>query len=115
MKHTIVFIGAGNLATHLAMELKKQGNEILQVYSRTVESAKSLADKIGTSFTTSEKDVTNKCDLYTRAASSSFFCLPAPLHSMGAQLKFPQPRYSVRVQHSVSPLALYISAADSTS
>lgn len=39
----IVFIGAGNLATNLAMALRKSGHEIVQVYSRTEESAKELA------------------------------------------------------------------------
>ncbi len=43
----IVFIGAGNLATHLAEACKTVGHEILQVYSRTMENAATLAAKTG--------------------------------------------------------------------
>ncbi|MBO5818397.1 MAG: NAD(P)-binding domain-containing protein, partial [Bacteroidales bacterium] len=35
----IVFLGAGNVATHLAQALSRQGHRILQVYSRTQASA----------------------------------------------------------------------------
>lgn len=41
-----MFIGAGNLATHLAQALKKAGHEITQVYSRTIQSAELLAAKV---------------------------------------------------------------------
>ncbi len=43
----IIFIGAGNLATHLAQALNNAGHEILQVYSRTMMSAETLARKVG--------------------------------------------------------------------
>ena len=42
----IVFIGAGNLATHLAIELYRHSFDIVQVYSRTMESSSVLAQKI---------------------------------------------------------------------
>ena len=40
----IVFIGAGNLATNLAKALYRKGFRIVQVYSRTMESARTLAE-----------------------------------------------------------------------
>ena len=43
----IVLIGAGNVATHLGMALQKSGHDVMQVYSRTEESARALADKLG--------------------------------------------------------------------
>lgn len=43
----IVFLGSGNVATHLARALKASGNEIVQVYSRTAENAKLLAAQTG--------------------------------------------------------------------
>lgn len=49
---SIVFVGAGNLATHLACALAKSGFAITQVYSRTAQSAQVLADKVGASWTT---------------------------------------------------------------
>lgn len=43
----ISFIGAGNLATHLAPALAHAGHNIVSVYSRTIDSATELARKIG--------------------------------------------------------------------
>ena len=45
----IVFIGAGNLATNLAKALYRKGFRIVQVYSRTMESARTLACLLYTS------------------------------------------------------------------
>ena len=42
----IVLIGAGNVATHLGIALQKAGCLILQVYSRTEESASALAARL---------------------------------------------------------------------
>ena len=43
----ITFIGAGNVAWHLAPALRDVGHHIVQVYSRTLESAKALATQVG--------------------------------------------------------------------
>ncbi|MCQ2212750.1 MAG: F420-dependent NADP oxidoreductase [Bacteroidaceae bacterium] len=40
----IVFIGAGNLATNLAEALIRAGHDVLQVYSRTADSADAFGD-----------------------------------------------------------------------
>ena len=45
----IVLIGAGNVATHLGSALCGAGCDVVQVYSRTKESAMELADKSGNS------------------------------------------------------------------
>ena len=45
----IVFIGAGNLATNLAKALYYKGFRIVQVYSRTEESARALAESASNS------------------------------------------------------------------
>jgi len=42
----VVFIGAGNVATHLAKELYNKSFDIIQVYSRTMDSASALAQKV---------------------------------------------------------------------
>ena len=60
----IVIIGSGNLATQLSLALKEAGKDIIQVYSRTEEHARTLAEKIGCGFTTSVDDVNRKADLY---------------------------------------------------
>ena len=42
----VVFLGAGNLATNLAKALYRKGFRIMQVYSRTEESARTLANEV---------------------------------------------------------------------
>ena len=53
----IALIGAGNVATCLGPRLKEAGHEITAVYSRTVESARALADRLGATYTTDNKAV----------------------------------------------------------
>ena len=65
----IVIVGAGNVATHLGLELQKKGFKIQQVYSRTNESAKKLADSLGCDFTNSIEDIFRNADLYFLALS----------------------------------------------
>lgn len=60
----IVLIGAGNLATNLAISLKNHGFNILQIYSRTTESARKLANRIGCDFTVSIETLNNDADMY---------------------------------------------------
>jgi predicted short-subunit dehydrogenase-like oxidoreductase (DUF2520 family) len=60
----VVFIGAGNLATHLAKELAKYSFNILQVYSRTIEAAQELANKINSTATNNIKDIKPNADIY---------------------------------------------------
>ncbi|NQU84632.1 MAG: DUF2520 domain-containing protein [Mariniphaga sp.] len=59
-----VLIGAGNLATHLGEELKCKGFQIVQVYSRTKESAQILANKVSASYTTDPKEITQLCEVF---------------------------------------------------
>lgn len=63
----IVLIGAGNLATQLGLALHKAGFDIIQVYSRTEVSAKTLAQHIGATFTTNLTEITPTADLYIYA------------------------------------------------
>src|SRR5688572_6386926 len=44
---SVVFLGAGNLATQLARVLDEKGFNILQIYSRSLANAQKLADEIG--------------------------------------------------------------------
>ncbi len=69
MIQKIVMIGAGNLATQLSLALHENGIEILQVYSRTIESAKALALMVNASFTNSIKDIEREADLCIFALS----------------------------------------------
>ncbi|GHV17438.1 hypothetical protein FACS1894169_12650 [Bacteroidia bacterium] len=60
----VVFIGAGNVATHLAVELYRHSFDIIQVYSRTMESAFALAQKIHAVPITDIASIDNSADLY---------------------------------------------------
>ena len=53
----ITMIGAGNLATHLCRALINSGHEIIQIYSRTIESASTLAKEINVPYTTDTKAI----------------------------------------------------------
>lgn len=68
-----VFIGAGNLATHLSQALKINGYSILQVYSRTEKSARQLAEKLGAEYTNEPAEVTKEADIYVVALKDSAF------------------------------------------
>ena len=56
----IVLIGAGNVATHLGSALCGAGYDVVQIYSRTKESAMELAGKLSTEYTVSIDDI--RCD-----------------------------------------------------
>ena len=67
----LVFIGAGNLATNLSKALYRAGHEILQVYSRTAESAQMMADLFECSATVSLDDVRADADVYIFSVKDS--------------------------------------------
>ncbi len=80
----IVFVGAGNLATHLATAFFNQGVEILQVYSYTEENAKLLADKVNAAHTASLQNVRTDADIYIYAIKDAF------LDQVQVQINAPQ-------------------------
>jgi len=47
----VAFIGSGNVATHLALRLKDAGEDIVCIFSKTLENAKALASKTGCTYT----------------------------------------------------------------
>ncbi len=73
MKPSFVIIGAGKLATHLSETLKINGYSIRQVYSRTAQSAKPLADKLNTRFTVQPKEIEADADIYIVAVKDSAY------------------------------------------
>lgn len=76
----IVFLGAGNLATQLALALFRKNFNITQVYSRTEESARLLAEKINTNFTTSLAEIKTDADLYICAVKDD--AIPSVINSL---------------------------------
>jgi predicted short-subunit dehydrogenase-like oxidoreductase (DUF2520 family) len=71
MSLSVIIIGAGNLATHLATALFNTGISIVQVYSRTEEAASELAGKVSASWTTDDRKIDQNADLYILALKDS--------------------------------------------
>jgi len=63
----IILLGAGNLATNLAHALTQQGHRIVQVYSRTIESAKALAEQVEASPINNLRQLDKDADIYILA------------------------------------------------
>lgn len=70
---SIVFIGAGNLATNLAKALYRKGFRIVQVYSRTSEAAQSLAQLVEAEYTNNLSMITADAQLYIVSLKDSAF------------------------------------------
>lgn len=70
---SVVFIGAGNLATNLAKSLYYKGFRIMQVYSRTEESACALAQAVEADYTTDLSFVTADARLYIVSLKDAAF------------------------------------------
>ncbi len=64
----IAIIGAGNVATHLSEALQNAGYSIVQVYSRTEASARTLAEKLNCAFTIEISGISESADVY-------FYCV----------------------------------------
>ncbi|MDR1403066.1 MAG: DUF2520 domain-containing protein [Tannerellaceae bacterium] len=60
----IVFIGAGNFATCVSLEMQRAGMTVAQVYSRSQDSAESLAKKLNCQWTIQVDEILPDADLY---------------------------------------------------
>jgi predicted short-subunit dehydrogenase-like oxidoreductase (DUF2520 family) len=60
----IVLLGSGNVATHLSLALQQAGNKIVQVWSREIKNAETLADRLQSEPITQFEDVCPDADLY---------------------------------------------------
>ena len=76
----VVFIGAGNVATHLSKAMKDAGFYIKQVYSRSEDSAKRLADVLDCGYSTDIQNVMQEADIYVFSLKDDI--LPEIISSM---------------------------------
>ncbi|WP_165023389.1 Rossmann-like and DUF2520 domain-containing protein [Dysgonomonas sp. ZJ279] len=67
----VVFIGAGNVASALAIELYKYDFDIVQIYSRTTQSATTLAQLVNAAATTDLSTIADNADLYIFSVKDS--------------------------------------------
>ena len=68
---TIVLVGAGNVATHLVVAFRDTGRKIIQVYDRSENSARQLAEKTGAELCSELKYIRSDADLYIIAVTDS--------------------------------------------
>ena len=82
---SIVFIGAGNLATNLAKAFYRKGFRIMQVYSRTEASAKALAQLVEADYTTDLSTVKHHAKMYVVALKDSTLSQLLPIMTVGLE------------------------------
>ena len=94
MNYKIVFLGSGNLATHLSLALKAAGEDIIQIFSRTKENAQALADKLHCDSCVSISDIRTDADVYIFSVKDD--ALPSLIKQLSEHL--------ASHQHPISPL-----------
>lgn len=83
----IAFIGAGRVATNLSRALVAAGHDTVQVYSRTMESARAVADVAGGSPTDDLGRLTHDADVYIFAVKDSALAELIPQVCKGREQK----------------------------
>lgn len=81
----IVFVGAGNLATNLAKALYHKGFRIMQVYSRSKDSARALAEEVEAEYTTDLQALSADARLYIVSLKDAAFVELLPQIAAGKQ------------------------------
>lgn len=81
----IVFIGSGNIASHLAKAFHANGNIIRQIYSRTLAHAQTLARDVNAAPTDSLKHLVPDADLYIIAVADD--AIPSVIRQLPKTLK----------------------------
>ena len=81
----IVLIGAGRLATNLGLTLLGAGHEIICVNSRTMKSAKALADRIGGVPVDRAEDMPMEADAYIISVKDSVLADVIPAVTKGRE------------------------------
>ena len=74
----VTLIGAGNLATQLGKSLHRAGVEICQVFSRTEESARTLAGLLDADWLTDVSLLRSDADIYVLSVKDSVLCRLIP-------------------------------------
>lgn len=79
----VVIIGTGNTATVLGRLIQQSGHSIIQVYGRTTEAARLLAESLNAAYVTFMKDIDPDGDLYLLVVSDN------ALATIAGQFSFP--------------------------
>lgn len=100
----ITFIGAGNVAWHLAKRLHKKGFSIIQIFSRDIQNALAITKKTGGQAVNNLEVITPEADLYILAVKDDII-------GKIAQLLTEQPFFSSKlVVHTSGAVSMDILA-----
>lgn len=83
----IILIGAGNLATHLGKAIFAAGHDVVQVFSRTMQSATALASEVGAQPVSDISAVRADADLYVVSVKDSALAELIPALCKGKETK----------------------------
>lgn len=83
----IILIGAGNLATHLGKAIFTAGHDVVQVFSRTMQSATALASEVGAQPVSDISAVRADADLYVVSVKDSAIVELIPVLCKGKETK----------------------------
>lgn len=83
----IILIGAGNLATHLGKAIFAAGHDVVQVFSRTMQSATALASEVGAQPVSDISTVRADADLYVVSVKDSAIVELIPVLCKGKETK----------------------------
>ena len=83
----VILIGAGNLATHLGKAIFAAGHDVVQVFSRTMQSATALASEVGAQPVSDISDVRSDADLYVVSVKDSAIVELIPVLCKGKETK----------------------------
>ena len=83
----IILIGAGNLATHLGKAIFAAGHDVVQVFSRMMQSATALASEVGAQPVSDISAVRADADLYVVSVKDSALAELVPALCKGKETK----------------------------
>ena len=83
----VILIGAGNLATHLGKAIFAAGHDVVQVFSRTMQSATALASEVGAQPVSDISAVRADADLYVVSVKDSALAELIPALCKGKETK----------------------------
>ncbi|MCC8147112.1 MAG: DUF2520 domain-containing protein [Bacteroidales bacterium] len=133
LKNKIVLVGAGNVATQLGQAFQEKGFSIVQVYSRTTESARELASLLDVPYTTDIHHLRTDADVYIFSVKDSVLpellkelpplqgllvhtagSLPLTIFESGSSLRYgvfyPLQTFSKKRKISFKPIPIFIEA-----
>ena len=97
----IVLVGAGGLATNLGLALHEAGHDVLAVFSRTMEHARILAERIGSQPTDDICMLPHAADLFIVSVKDAVLTDVVQQLVQGREEQF----FAHRCAHGCSPTA----------